>query len=75
MSRVITRSADLRILSPAHKTLASALLYGSTVSLSFVLIPGSLHSLSTFADSVIYKVIFKFVSNFATGADSYGGFG
>jgi hypothetical protein len=26
-------------------------------------------SLSTFMDSVIHKVIFKFVSNFTTGAD------
>ena len=74
MSRAIARSADLRILSPAHETLAIALLYRSTISLSCVLIPGSLGSLSTFADSVIHKVIFEFVNNFATGADSHGGF-
>jgi hypothetical protein len=34
-----------------------------------------LSSLSTFKNSVIYKVIFKFVSTFVRGADSLGGFG
>jgi hypothetical protein len=34
------------------------------------MIPGFSGSLSTFTDSVIHTVIFEFVSNFATGADS-----
>jgi hypothetical protein len=75
MSRAIARLANLRILSPAYKTLTTALLYRSIVLLSCVLIPGSLSSLSTFADSIIHKVIFEFVYNFATRADFYKGFG
>jgi hypothetical protein len=75
MSYAIARLANLCILSPAYKTLTTALLYKSIVSLSCVLIPGSLSSLSTFADFVIYKVIFEFVCNFAIGADFYKGFG